>query len=242
MSESKPNYKRVLLKLSGEALADKEGGAILSEETVGKICAQIKKCSDAGVQIAIVVGAGNIWRGKMGAATMERSLADSMGMLATTINALAIGDQLRRAGADARVMTPIEMPKIAETFVRDKAVSHLEKGRVVVFAGGTGCPFFSTDTAAVLKACEIGADTVLMAKNIDAIYTASPSADPNAKKLSETTYSYILDHKLGVIDLTAAALALENKMPLHVFGLKDTENISRVLLSDEKTGTVVAAE
>ena len=123
-----------------------------------------------------------------------------------------------------------------------KAPGEDVKIAVVVFAGGTGCPFFSTDTAAVLKACEIGADTVLMAKNIDAIYTASPSADPNAKKLSETTYSYILDHKLGVIDLTAAALALENKMPLHVFGLKDTENISRVLLSDEKTGTVVAAE
>ena len=231
-------YKRVLIKISGEALAgDKHFG--LNFDVIGPVCDVIKKCSEEGCEIGIVVGGGNFWRGvKDGGGKMERTRADHMGMLATTINALALQDALEQRGVDVRVQTAIEMNKIAEPYIRSRATRHLEKGRVVIFGCGTGCPFFSTDTAAVLRAAEIGADVILMAKNIDGVYTADPHKDPSAEKLSETTYDHILSEHLGVIDMTAASLAMDNSIPLYIFGLNDPENIYRVA-KGERIGTKV---
>ena len=231
-------YKRVLLKVSGEALAgDAHRG--LDFAVIGTVCDVVKRCVEAGVQIGIVVGGGNFWRGlKDGGDRMQRVRADHMGMLATVINALAVCDTLEQHGVKARVMTAIDMPRIAEPYIRDKAVRHLEKGDVVVFGCGTGNPFFSTDTGAVLKAVEIGADAILLAKNIDGVYSADPAKDPTAEKFDEITFDEVLARRLGVMDSTATSLAMDNHMPILVFALKDPENIFRAV-SGEKIGTLV---
>lgn len=230
-----PAYKRVLLKLSGEAISAKDG--IIDHDYLERIATVVKRCMDAGVQFGIVCGGGNIWRGRQGVA-MERSRADHMGMLATVINSLAIKDAFERIGVDARVMTAVPIQAFAEYYIRDKAVHHLDKGKPVILAAGMGNPFFSTDTAAVLRAAEIGADVVLMAKNIDAIYTADPKKDPTATKLEDTTYDYILDNNLKAIDICAAAFARDNDLKLHIFGLDDENNIEKVVMG-AKMGTIV---
>lgn len=221
-----PKYKRVLLKLSGEALKGNESG-LYDYEIVDGICRAIDRCCKAGVQVAIVVGAGNIWRGGRADRNMDRSLADHMGMLGTTINALCIKDALTRLGREARVMTAVEMRTFAEPYVKDDAVRHLEEGRVVIFGCGTGSPYFSTDTAAVLRGKEIGADALLFAKNIDGIYSADPKKDPTAKRYDRISYAKILKDQLKAIDLTAAAFGMENDLNILVFGLDDPENIVR---------------
>jgi len=230
-----PVYNRVLLKLSGEALSGESD--ILNHEYLDEVCSVISGCAREGVQFGIVVGAGNIWRGKSGGG-MERSLADHMGMLATTINALAIKSAFNRQGVDARVLSAVAIDGFVETFDRDLAVRYMEKGRPVIFSGGMGVPFFSTDTAAVLRGAEICADVVLMAKNIDALYTADPRKDPTAERLSETTYDYILSNHLGAIDSTAASFARDNGLLTHIFGLDKSENIRRVIMGDEM-GTII---
>ncbi len=234
--QNKPKYKRVLIKLSGEALAV-GGKGILNYDVMSGICGVIKRCVEMGVQVGIVVGAGNIWRGRQGG-NMDRATADHMGMLATVINALALGDTFEQAGVPARVMTAIEMNQCAEPYIRDKAISHLEKGRVVILGCGTGNPYFSTDTAAVLRAAEIGADVVLLAKNVDGIYTADPKKDPDAKKISEIDYIDILNQKLRVLDFTATSFSMENNIPILLFGLDDPENIYKAIMG-EKIGTIV---
>lgn len=232
-----PKYKRVLIKISGEALAAGTESGILNYDFVKLICEKIKKCTEMGVQVGIVVGAGNIWRGRMGD-SMDRCRADHMGMLATSINALALQDVLIRLGVDARVMTAVEMQAFAEFYSQREAVRHLEAGRVVIFGCGSGNPFFSTDTAAVLRGAEIGADVIMMAKNIDGVYTADPRKDPTAVKLDELTYLDILSKNLQVIDSTAASFGNENKQTLLLFGIDDPENIVRAIMG-EKTGTIV---
>lgn len=231
-----PVYRRVLLKLSGEALKN-DAPSILDFSYMDTVVEQIKDCVNSGVQVAIVIGAGNIWRGARGT-DVNRTRADHMGMLATVINSIGMKDALVRAGLDAHVMTPVMMETFTEPYLCDKAVEYLEKGSVVVLAGGSGAPFFSTDTAAVLRAAEIGADVTLMAKNIDAIYTADPRKDPSAEPLRQVDYMHILDNHLTAIDITATAFAMENKMPIHIFGLDNPENISRVIMG-EQLGTIV---
>lgn len=232
-----PKYKRVMIKVSGEALAGGNGFGI-DTETVNTIAQTIKECSDMGVQISIVVGGGNFWRGRDGAG-MDRSRADHMGMLATVINSLALLDGLERVGVPTRVQTAIEMRQIAEPYIRLKAVRHLEKGRVVIFGCGTGNPFFSTDTTAALRAAEIDADIILLAKNVDGVYDSDPHINPNAKKYEELSYIEVLNRGLGVMDSTATSLCMDNKIPLLVFGIKDPQNIKRALMG-EKVGTLVS--
>ncbi len=232
----KPCYKRVLVKLSGEALSAGSDG-IFNYDFIDKVCGVIKKCVDAGTQVSIVVGAGNIWRGRQGV-NMDRTRADHMGMLATVINCLALQDSLEKLGVDTRVMTAIEMQRFAEPYIRNKAVSHLEKGRVVIFGCGIGSPFFSTDTAAVLRAAEINADIVLLAKNVDGVYTADPKVDPTAKKLSNIDYIDILKEGLKALDFTATSFSMENHIPILLFGLDDPENIYKAVCG-EKIGTIV---
>ncbi len=231
-----PIYKRVLLKLSGEALAAGKKG-ILNYEYIGEIAEVIKRCTAMGVQFGIIVGAGNIWRGRHGE-SMDRTRADHMGMLATTINALAIQDAFLSHGIDTRVMTAIAMHEFAEPYIRNKAVSHLERGRVVIFGCGLGIPFISTDTAAVLRAAEINADVVLMAKNVDGVYNADPKLNPEAKKFNSIDYMEILIRGLGAMDTTATSLSMDNNIPVHVFGLDKAENIYKVIIG-EKLGTIV---
>ncbi len=233
---SEPKYKRVLLKLSGEALAgeDKVG---VNVETVGKICDKIREVIDMGVEVAIVVGGGNFWRGRNGH-QMQRTTADYMGMLATVMNGLALQDALETRGVYSRVQTSIEMREIAEPFIQRKAVKHLEKGRVVIFAGGTGHPYFTTDTAAVLRATEINAEIILLGKAIDAVYSADPKLDLNATKFEEISYMEVLEKDLKVMDSTATAMCRDNNMPLLVFGIADPENIVRAV-KGEKIGTIV---
>ena len=236
-----PKYKRVLLKLSGEALAGSAGTG-LDFQVLGSVSEVIRQCVGLGVQVAIVVGGGNFWRGvKNGSGKMERTNADHMGMLATTMNALALADVLQQHGVDARAMTAIEMYEIAEQYTRRDAVRHLEKGRVVVFACGTGNPFFSTDTGAALRAAEIGADALLLAKNIDGVYDDDPLKNPNAVKFGEITYQEVLARGLKAMDSTATTLAMENHIPLQVFALSDPQNILRVILG-EPIGTIVKEE
>ena len=231
-------YKRVLLKISGEALAG-EAHRGYDFAVVGRVCDVVKRCVQAGVQVGIVVGGGNIWRGlKDGGDRMQRVRADHMGMLATVINALALADTLEQRGVEARVMTALDMPRIAEPFVRDKAVEHLEQGRVVIFGCGTGNPYFSTDTGATLRAVEIDADAILLAKNIDGVYSADPAKDPGAVKFDRITYDEVLARRLGVMDSTATSLAMDNHMPVLVFALKDPENIYRVV-TGQQIGTLV---
>ncbi|MBR6720380.1 MAG: UMP kinase [Clostridia bacterium] len=229
-------YKRVLLKISGEALAGDKGTGI-NEEIVGEIGNVIADCVKKGVEIAIVVGGGNFWRGRSGE-KMDRTRADHMGMLATVINALALQDSFERHGIPTRVQTAIEMNKIAESYIRGRAVRHLEKGRVVIFGCGTGNPFFSTDTAAALRAVEIDADIILLAKKVDAVYDSDPEKNPDAKKFTDLNYMEVLDRGLGVMDSTATTLCMDNEMPIRVFGLADPENIRRAIM-EEEIGTLV---
>ena len=232
----KPCYKRVLVKLSGEALSAGSDG-IFNYDFIDEVCRVIKKCVDANTQVSIVVGAGNIWRGRQGV-NMDRTRADHMGMLATVINCLALQDSLEKLGVDTRVMTAVEMQRFAEPYIRNKAVSHLNKGRVVRFGCGIGSPFFSTDTAAVLRAAEINADIVLLAKNVDGVYTADPKIDPTAKKLSNIDYIDILKEGLKALDFTATSFSMENHIPILLFGLDDPENIYKAVCG-EKIGTIV---
>ena len=231
-------YKRILLKISGEALAgDAHRG--LDFQVINSVCDVIKKCVDLGVQIGIVIGGGNFWRGvKDGADKMQRSHADSMGMLATVMNSIAVADALEKHGVDALVLTAVEMNKFAEYFTRDTADRYLNDGKVVIFAAGTGNPYFSTDTGAVLRGVEIEADAILMAKNVDGIYSADPNVDPTAVKFDELTYDDVLAKHLKATDTTAMTLAMDNHMTLVCFALKDPENIIRVI-SGEKIGTIV---
>ena len=232
-----PKFKRILLKLSGEALAGPRGFG-LDEETLADISRVIKRASEMGVEIAVVVGGGNFWRGRTGK-DMDRTRADHMGMLATVINSLALQSALEAAGVNTRVQTAIEMRQIAEPYIRGKAASHLAKGRVVIFGCGTGNPFFSTDTAAALRAAEIEAEAILLAKKVDGVYDSDPNLNPDAKKFDELKYIEVLNKGLGVMDSTATSLCMDNNIPILVFGLDDPENIIRVL-SGEKIGTVVS--
>lgn len=229
-------YERVLLKVSGEALAGEKGFG-LCEQTIGNITDTIKECVDMGVQIAIVVGGGNFWRGRTGE-HMDRTRADHMGMLATVINALALCDALEQRGVPTRVQTAIEMRQIAEPYIRGKAERHLEKGRVVIFGCGTGNPFFSTDTTAALRAAEIDADIILLAKKVDAVYDSDPHVNKAAVKFDHLSYIDVLNRGLGVMDSTATSLCMDNKIPIRVFGLDDPQNIKRVILGEE-IGTIV---
>ena len=233
-----PKYKRVLIKISGEALAgDNKFG--LSFDVIGPVCDVVKKCVEIGTEVGIVVGGGNFWRGvKDGGGKMERTRADYMGMLATTINSLALQDALEQRGVDVRVQTAIEMRQIAEPYIRNKATRHLEKGRVVIFGCGIGNPYFSTDTAAALRAAEINAEIILLAKNIDGVYDSDPAKNPDAKKYDTLSYMEVLEKKLAVMDTTATTLSMDNKIPLLVFALKEPENIYRAVMG-EQVGTMV---
>lgn len=237
MSELK--YKRIVLKLSGEALAGEKGFGI-NPPVIKKIAEEIKDVYNQGIQIAVVVGGGNMWRGEAGAEMgMERFQADYIGMLSTVMNGLALQDNLETAGVPTRLQTSIEMKQIAEPYIRRKAVRHLEKGRIVIFSGGTGNPYFSTDTAAVLRAAEIDADAILMAKNgTDGIYSADPNKDKNAVKFDKLTQKQILDKGLNVMDSTASSLSMDNDIPLVVFNLNEPGNIKRVV-EGQNIGTIV---
>ncbi len=236
MMQQTPKYRRVLLKLSGEALAA-GGKDLINHDFVLKIADVLKRCISAGTEVAVIVGAGNIWRGRQGK-EMDATRADSMGMLATAINALALQDAFIGAGIPSHTMTAVAMPQFAEPFVRDKAISYLEKGHVVIFGCGLGIPFLSTDTAAAVRAAEIGADIVLMAKNIDAIYTAELMRDPTAKKLDTISCREILEKRLAALDSTATAFCMDHNIPVLAFGLSDPENIYRAVMG-EKLGTVI---
>lgn len=233
-----PKYKRVLLKISGEALAgDKHFG--LDFEVIGKVCDVIKEAVTMGVQVGVVVGGGNFWRGvKDGSGRMERTRADHMGMMATVMNALALADVLEQKDVPVRVQTAVEMRAMAEPYIRSRAIRHLEKGRVVIFGCGTGNPFFSTDTAAVLRAAEIDAEVILLAKNVDGVYSADPNKDPGAVKYDSITYDDVLAQHLAVMDSTATSLSMDNHIPVLLFALKDPYNIIRVL-KGEQIGTIV---
>lgn len=232
-------YKRVILKLSGEALAGDKGFGI-NPPVIKTVAEELKQVHDMGVQVAIVVGGGNMWRGEAGAQMgMERAQADYVGMLATIMNALALQDSLESIGVPTRVQTSIEMRQIAEPYIRRKAVRHLEKDRIVIFAGGTGSPYFSTDTTAALRAAEINADAILMAKNgVDGVYSADPNKDPSAVKFDTLTHFDIIQKNLHVMDSTASSLSMDNDIPLVVFNLNQSGNIMRVVRG-EKIGTTV---
>ncbi|MGO2908578.1 MAG: UMP kinase [Leuconostoc citreum] len=235
-------YKRVLMKLSGEALAGDKGQGI-DLDTVSEIAQDLKEVHELGTQIAIVVGGGNLWRGEPAAKVgMERSRADYTGMLGTTMNALVLQDALERAGVDTRVQTAITMQQIAEPYIRGRAIRHLEKGRIVIFAAGTGSPYFSTDTTAALRANEINADAILMGKNgVDGIYDSDPNKNKNAVKFEELTHLDILKKGLKVMDATASSLSMDNNMPLVVFNLNTPGNLKRAVLG-ENIGTTVTGE
>ena len=234
-------YKRILLKVSGEALAgDAHRG--LDFTVINSVCEVIRQCRDLGVQIGLVIGGGNFWRGvKDGADKMQRSHGDAMGMLATVMNSIAVADALEKHGVDARVLTAVEMNKFAEYFTRDTADRYLNEGKVVIFAAGTGNPYFSTDTGVVLRGVEIEADAILMAKNVDAIYSADPNKDPNAVRYTRLTYSEALAKNLRATDITAMALAMDNNMTMVCFGLDEENSIIRVVRGEE-IGTTVKNE
>ena len=237
----KPSYQRILLKISGEGLAGEPGRGIdfAFVREVGQV---IKACVAQGVQVGLVIGGGNFWCGaKDGAGNMERTRADQMGMLATVINSLAVQDVLEQIGQPARVLTSIPMGPVGQITSRAAAEEHFAAGRVVIFAGGTGNPYFSTDTAAVLRAAEIQADMILLAKNIDGVYSADPKKDPNAVKYDSITYDQVLVDHLQVMDLTATSLALEHHIPVMIFALADPQNIQRAVMG-EKIGTIVEEE
>ena len=234
----KPKYQRVLLKISGEALAgDKHFG--LDFGVIGQVTDVIKECVEAGVQMGIVIGGGNFWRGvKNGEGYIERTRADHMGMLATAMNCMAVADVLEQKGVDVRIQTALEIKEVAEPYIRARAIRHLEKGRVVIFGCGIGSPFFSTDTAAVLRAAEINADVILLAKNIDGVYNADPAKVASAVKYDAISYEEVLAQHLAVMDSTATSLSMDNHIPVLVFALKDPKNILRAVMG-EKIGTIV---
>ena len=230
-------YNRVLLKLSGEALAgEKKTG--LDADTIRPICESIKKAQDLGAQIAIVVGGGNFWRGRS-SGEMERTTADKIGMLATVMNALALKDAFRQIGAEACVMTSLEMNQVAEPFLRDNAVKHLEEGKIVIFGGGTGNPFFSTDTGSTLRAAEIGADIMLKLTMVDGVYDKDPHKYPDAVKYDTLTFTQVLNDQLAVMDSTAATMCRDNHLPILVFDISDPDNLVRAVRG-EKLGTLVS--
>ncbi|MET3288525.1 UNVERIFIED_CONTAM: uridylate kinase [Brevibacillus sp. OAP136] len=237
-----PAYKRVVLKLSGEALAGEVGYGI-DPKIIFSIANQIKEIVELGVQVAVVVGGGNIWRGLSGSSKgMDRATADYMGMLATIMNSLALQDGLEKVDVPTRVQTSIEMRQVAEPYIRRKAIRHLEKNRVVIFAAGTGNPYFSTDTTAALRAAEIEAEVILMAKNkVDGVYTADPSVDPTAKKYDQLTFLEVLNQGLGVMDSTASSLCMDNNIQLMVFSITEEGNIKRAVMG-EKIGTIVKGD
>ena len=238
MDAAKPAYKRVLLKISGEALAGSKRRGF-DFDIVESVCAAVKKCVELGVEVGIVVGGGNFWRGiKDGAGRIERTRADHMGMMATVMNCLALADVLERLGVEVRVQTAIEIRAVAEPYIRLRAIRHLSKGRVVIFGCGTGSPFFSTDTAAVLKAAEVNADAIFLAKNVDGVYSADPLKDPGAVRYDTITYDEVLAKHLAVMDSTATSMAMDNHIPVLVFALKDPENIVRAVMG-ERIGTIV---
>ena len=229
-------YKRILLKLSGEALAgDRKTG--VDAEILGNICDQVKKIVELGVEVAIVIGGGNFWRGRYGH-QMERTTSDYMGMLATAMNGLALQDALESRGLYTRLQTAIEMRQIAEPYIKRKAIKHLERGRVVIFSCGTGNPYFTTDTAAALRAAEVEAQVIMLAKTIDGVYSADPKLDPTAKKYDEITYLDILNKDLKVMDSTATSLCRDNQIPLIVFGIDKPDNMVKIV-QGEKIGTLV---
>ena len=232
----KPVYKRILLKLSGEVLAGEQGHGFVFD-VISSVCDWVKKCADTGVQIGLVVGGGNFWRGRS-SGSMDRTRADHIGMLATVMNSLALADTLEQKGVPTRVMTAIDMRRIAEPFVRDEAVRHLEDGKVVIFGCGTGSPFFSTDTTAALRAAEIGADVILKATNVDGVYDKDPNKYSDAVKYDTLSHSEVLNKGLAVMDSTAASLCRDNNIPILVFNLEDPENILRAV-SGENVGTLV---
>ena len=233
-----PKYQRVLLKISGEALAgEKKFG--LDFQVMARVAQAIRKCVDMGVQVGVVIGGGNFWRGvKNGEGYIERTRADQMGMLATTMNCMAMADVLEHQGVDVRVQTALEIRAVAEPYIRARAIRHLEKGRVVIFGCGTGNPFFSTDTAAVLRAAEIGAEVILLAKNIAGVYDSDPAKNADARKFDVISYDDVLARHLAVMDSTATSLSMDNHIPVLVFALKDPENIVRAVRG-EKIGTIV---
>ena len=232
----KPKYKRVLLKLSGESLAGNEKHGI-DFDTVLKFCEPVKKLVDMGVEVAIVVGGGNFWRGRS-SGQMDRTRADHMGMLATVINALGVADALEQFDLQVRVQTAISMQQVAEPYIRNRAVRHLEKGRVVVFVCGSGNPFFSTDTAAALRAAEIEADIILKATMVDGVYDSDPKKNPDAKKFKTLTFQEVLNQNLGVMDSTAAAICKDNNIPIIVFSLDNPQNIVSAVCGED-IGTLV---
>ena len=237
-TETGPRYRRILLKLSGEALGG-EGGMGIRPESVQDMAEQIREVRELGVQVVVVVGGGNIFRGLPGSERgIERATGDYMGMLATVINALALQDALEKIGVATRVQSAITMAQVAEAFIRRRAVRHLEKGRVVIFGGGTGNPYFSTDTAAALRANEIGAEVILKATKVDGIYDSDPKRNPNAKRYSQITYLEALQKQLKVMDSTAFSLCMDNKMPIIVFELFKPHNLRRVV-QGEQVGTLV---
>ena len=231
-----PVYKRVLLKLSGEVLAGEKGSGIDFDKVL-EVCGAVKECVEMGVQVAIVVGGGNFWRGRS-SGKMDRTRADHMGMLATTINSLALADALEQIGVTARVQTAIEMRQIAEPYIRSKAIRHLEKGRVIIFGCGTGNPFFSTDTAAALRAAEIGADVIFKATNVDGVYDSDPKKNPDAKKFDTLTHLEVLQKELHVMDSTAASLCMDNGIEILVFNLNNPQNIVEAMKGNHN-GTLV---
>jgi uridylate kinase len=237
---SRPAYRRVVLKLSGEALAGSLGYGI-DPPVLSRIGQEVRDVAGLGVQVAIVIGGGNIFRGiAASAGGMERATADYMGMLATVINALALQDALEKAGLQTRVLSAIEMRAVAEPYIRRRAIRHLEKGRVVIFAAGTGNPFFTTDTAGALRAIEIGADVIMKATKVDGIYTADPKRDAGAERLARVTYIDVLSRRLEVMDTTAISLCMENSLPIVVFDLTSTGNIRRIVLG-EPVGSIVSS-
>lgn len=234
----KPVYQRVVIKISGEALAgEKKTG--FDFDFVSRVCHTVKSCAEMGVETAIVIGAGNFWRGvKDGAGKVERVSADRMGMLGTAMNCLAVADVFKQIGADARVQTAVDIQGVGERYSTRKSIEYMKNGSIVLFAGGTGLPFFSTDTAAVLRAAEIHADAILLAKNIDGVYSDDPRKNPDAVKYDRISYDEVLSRHLAVMDTTATSLAMDNNIPVIVFGLAEPENILKVL-SGEKIGTRV---
>ena len=234
-------YKRIILKLSGEALAGDRNDVRFDNGVIAGIVEQIKTVLLGGTEVALVIGGGNFWRGRSADSQMDRTKADQIGMLATVMNAIYVADFLRQVGVEAVVQTPFRCGTMTEEFSKDTALHHLQAGRVVIFAGGLGHPFFSTDTGAVLRAAEIEADAILLAKNIDGVYSADPLKDPNAVKYDTITYDEILAQHLAVMDTTATSLSMDNHIPIVLFALKDPENIYRVIMG-EKIGTIVKEE
>ena len=238
MEANKPVYHRVLLKISGEALTGQKKFG-LDFDVIRNVCQAVGQCVEMGVEVGIVVGGGNFWRGvKDGGGKIERCRADQMGMMATVMNCLALADVMEQMGINVRVQTAIEIRPVAEPYIRLKADKHLKRGRVVIFGCGTGCPYFSTDTAAVLRAAELNADAILLAKNIDGVYSADPKLDANAVKYEAITYDEVLTNHLAVMDSTATSLSMDNSIPIFVFELKDTQNIVRAVCG-ENIGTLV---